>query len=245
MNHSHQFSTSVFTDYLRLTGQLRSMKETLESPQALLKRIHEENLQTTEEELQAATDEFRKTHNLISAPATHRWLTENHMTVDDLELMIEHRLLLQKLVKKCFGPNALRNRYRQDLEHYSQISVAIIYIQSMSHAEELHSRLSAEPTLFHDLARRHSQDTDSASAGGVLGTVKLAFLPKPIREAVLSNPGLGLLPKPIPIGTGFCIVTKFSKVEYIHLTPEIRDELFDKLLEERIFTNDIPRAEDN
>lgn len=68
-------------------------------------------------------------------------------------------------------PAQLQAEYRKDIDNYDQLDISQIEVASKSLAQSLLSQVQADPSKFATLAKKYSQDTQTASDGGHVGFV--------------------------------------------------------------------------
>lgn len=187
------------------------------------------------DELQQAADTFRRRAKLAKAAEMHRWLADNHMSVEDLEALLERDLLQQKLAAQVPQSDVDRN-FAEHRREYDRARIAHILVAQEGAARELLSQIQEEGASFADLARRHSLHQESKSRGGNLGLVARTSL-SPAVEAAVFNARKGDVVGPAKTEKGYHLI----QVEEILLgrldgttATAIRRELFRRWLEDQV-----------
>jgi parvulin-like peptidyl-prolyl isomerase len=68
-------------------------------------------------------------------------------------------------------PAQLESEYRKDIDQFDQLDVAQIAVASKSLANQILTQARKDPSSFGDLARKYSQDAQTAASGGEVGLV--------------------------------------------------------------------------
>jgi parvulin-like peptidyl-prolyl isomerase len=183
----------------------------------------------TDEELQKGADEMRRAHGLSAASATHSWLGYKNLSVDDLEKNVEFWTVGRKLIAKECGADAYKAHFDAHKHQYTRAALSIITVASKDSATDLCDQIKSGKASFQKLAREHSQDAKTASAGGMLGWVTLDGIPESLRGPVSASSGGGEVLDPVESGGAWHVVevAATSKPEY---SSEFDDSIFGDLL---------------
>lgn len=156
-----------------------------------------EGLSASTDELQQEADNWRRAAGLLSARDTNDWLAYKNLSVDDLEQHAEFRLLARKLLENEYGKDALKQAFERNQSRYTIAALNVIMVDSQEQAEALARDLEHEPDSFQSVARRQSIDPRTASAGGMLGWIRLDEVPEAARTPVLKSEGGGAIVGPV------------------------------------------------
>ncbi len=140
--------------------------------------IRDRGLSVSNDELQAAADDFRRARKLERAVDTHHWLKERDWSIERLELHLERQLLHEKLIDDVATEDAIRQHFAEHRRAYDQAAIAHLVVDDRAVAEELISQIHEDGADFEALVRQHSVDTTTNQNGGKLGlTNRLSMLP--------------------------------------------------------------------
>jgi putative peptide maturation system protein len=218
----------------KLNGQLSQLVRQAVTEQLIAEAAPREGVSVTPDELQKAADGFRIGNGLNKADATQRWMTQNHLTPQDLETGLSRTIIFQKMVQKIthdkIDKHFAENRARFDRARLSRIVVA-----DEGLAKELATQLQEDGKNFAELAKQHSVDARSKQAGGRVGIVPRKRLPPAIEQAVFgARPGAVV--GPFQVGKTYHLI-KVEQLAPGQLTPAIRGmirrQLFDAWLQQQ------------
>ncbi len=185
-----------------------------------------EGVTVSDEELQEAADEYRRWLGLHKASDTQEWFKRNQATVDDLEERIELAICTEKLKQKVTEGRAAK--YLADhRSSFDSASLSQIVVRDRGLAEELLKQITEQNANFHDLARQHSIDGRSRSAGGFLGVMKRRDL-DPAIQSVVFDAKSGDVVGPVKGKMGYHIC-KVEDIRQGELTGDVRSEIDDIL----------------
>lgn len=193
----------------------------------LVRAAKAEGIKVSDEELQRAVDEFRRSRGLSQAAQTHQWLQQKHWSVDDLEAHLELGILRRKLADKIATQENIEGHFAQHRRAYDRAVLAHIAVSDEALAEQLRAQLQ-QGADFGDLARRHSIDKATKSYGGELGIADRSSL-SPAVEAAVFSAADGDVVGPIKTDMGYHLL----KVHHLllgkldkHVAAAIRDDLY-------------------
>ncbi|MFV2066423.1 MAG: peptidyl-prolyl cis-trans isomerase [Pirellulales bacterium] len=173
------------------------------SNEALVRQAAEqEGLSVSDDELQKAFDDFRLSRGLHKADETHRWLTDEGLTVDEVESMLEAGILSQKLAEEVISDDAIDSLYEQNPREFEYAQISHIVVRQQGAAEELALSVREEGEDFANLARKHSIDQATRSGGGFVGLVTrsdTAGIPDDVADRIFAA-AAGDVIGPFPLG---------------------------------------------
>lgn len=180
-----QLEDSEFVNLLRTEGLLGELVAAVSRRLQITQAAKDAGVTASPQELQAAADAFRISAGMRSAADTRRWLSDNQMSDDDFEAMIENRLLERKL-EGLAPPDSVEERFEQERSRFDRIRIAQIVVGTLGLAEELVFRIRDDGADFHELAREHSLDDLTRDNGGHLGLADRNSFEAEIGEALFA-----------------------------------------------------------
>ena len=220
-------------DVLRLakmSGQLQFIEDAINN--ALIQREAAElDISATDSELQQAADDFRAAHDLHTAEATENWLAERHLTFEDWEALIEHKMIGQKL-REAVTDGKVEQHFVENSLSFDCAAISRIVVGDEDIIRELRAQIFEEGADFHALARQYSTDTATKHIGGYAGQISRTEMEAAVESAVFgAQPGK--IVGPLKTDDGWQLI----KVESIHkatlneaLRETIKSQLFDEWL---------------
>lgn len=178
------------------------------------------------EELQAAADQLRQEHHLLSQQATLSWLKRHVLDVEDLEVIAREKLLAEKLALRLFE-NHVEPYFLAHIKDFLQLELYEIVVNNVDLAWEIHFSLLEHELSFADAAIQYSQDAELARLGGYRGHMYGTDIPDAIATAAYTTAAPKLL-KPILVGHQYHLIYLADKVSP-SLTPELKQRILDTL----------------
>jgi putative peptide maturation system protein len=216
-------------DFLRGRDRLAPLVEEAVDHIVAVRAARELGIEATDPELQRAADAFREARELHEASRTFAWLEERGLTIDDFERMVEEDVLVEKLRDRIASERAeaffAENRVRLDAVELSHIVVG-----EEGTARELGAQVTEDGADFAGLARHHSIDAETASAGGYLGVLRRRQVPA-VMEAAVFGARPGDLVGPFRTPEGFHLV-RVHAVKTAALDAETRATIREVLFRE-------------
>jgi parvulin-like peptidyl-prolyl isomerase len=157
----------------------------------------------TEEEIQAAVQNFYQQNQLTSPEAQQAWLKANGMTESELKALAVRPILLQQFKEETWG-NKVRSHFMSRKTSLDQVVYSLIRTQDEGLAQELYYRIDEGEQTFEECARAYSQGPE-ARTGGKLGPVPLNR-PHPAIGKLLSVSQPGQLWAPRALAEWYIIV---------------------------------------
>jgi parvulin-like peptidyl-prolyl isomerase len=201
----------------------------------ILDTAREQGLTVSEAELQQAANRFRAGQGLATAEQTRAWLARQGMTQADFENAMQKDLLRDKVAQHVTGPR-LAERFAAQRERYARARLRRIVVATEGLARELLTQITEDGKDFAEMAREHTLDLPSRSAGGAVGVVPRFAFPPPVAEAIFAAQG-GAVVGPFPSGQGYLLflVEEILPAELdAETTQAIRRELFDDCVNEQL-----------
>ncbi|MCM1983594.1 peptidylprolyl isomerase [Lyngbya confervoides] len=186
-------------------------------------------IEVSESELQRAGDAFRRSHGLESTVKTQAWLTQHQMSLEDWAASLYENLLTQKLQVALFG-SSVDQHYLNHRHDYDRVALSQILVQEQALAEALRHQLVQDASAFCQLALEHSMRSDRFQTGGYLGVHYLKTLQPEVHDAIQQGQ-TGEILGPFHINHRYSLI-KIEKKFPTHLSPDLRTEILENLLEE-------------
>ncbi|MGB7444058.1 MAG: peptidylprolyl isomerase [Coleofasciculaceae cyanobacterium] len=169
--------------YLRYSCQIGKIATLAEQDALILSFCEQLGIQVTDEELQAAGDDFRQQHKLLSASETLEWLKQQRVRAEDWSQGIKVSLLRQKLKEHLYG-EVVDSHYISNRDDYRRVALSQILVRDLTEAQRLVKMLREEKASFPALALEYSQGKQSRENGGFVGVQFLVKLLPEITQAI-------------------------------------------------------------
>lgn len=219
----------------RLSGKMELFAEAARDL-VIQRSIRDRALSVSDEELQAASDDFRREQSLERAVDTHSWLNECSWSIDRLELHLERKLLQVKLMSDVATDDAIRQHFAEHRRAYDQAALAHLVVSDRAVAQELLSQIDEDDADFESLVRQHSLDTATNQNGGRVGLTNRLSM-SPLIESHVFAASEGTVIGPFETKSGFHLI----KVERLisgqldeNVTAAIRQDVFATWLDQQI-----------
>lgn len=167
--------------------------------------ISKRGLAVSDEELQAAADDFRRDQKLERAVVTQNWLKDRGWSVERLELHLERKLLHDKLIDEVATEDAIRLHFAEHRRAYDQAAISHLVVSDRAVAEELLSQIQEDDADFESLVRQHSTDTTTNQNGGRLGLSNRLSM-SPLIESHVFSASEGQVIGPFETKNGFHLI---------------------------------------
>jgi parvulin-like peptidyl-prolyl isomerase len=224
----HPATDDEILSYLRSSGKIAEIAAQVEYNALILKLCEKFEISISDEELQAGGNEFRRSHNLLSASATQNWLDQQRITPEDWTEGIRVKLLEQKLKEHLFGEQ-VDSDYLNNRKQYKRVALSQILVRDLTHALKIVHALREENASLCALALEYSQGKQSKEKGGFAGVHFLPKLMPEIAEAI-ANANEGEVVEPIQTKLGYHII-RIEKWFPVHLNESLREEVIDSLFQ--------------
>ena len=132
---------------LQLSGKTELLAEVARDL-IIQSEISKRGLTVSDEELQAAADDFRRDQKLERAVDTHNWLDDRGWSVERLELNLERKLLHEKLLNDVATEDAIRLHFVEHRRAYDQAAISHLVVSDRAVAEELLSQIDEDDADF-------------------------------------------------------------------------------------------------
>lgn len=206
-------------------------------PQLLREIIIDQTIATidcTEEETQAANEQFYTKHQLMSEEERQAWRERQDLTLEQVEDLAVRGLKLEKFKQATWG-HKIESYFLKRKGRLDRVIYSLIRTKEASIAQELYFRIQEGEQSFSELARDYSQGPE-AQTGGLVGPVELST-PHPTLAQMLTISQPGQLCPPTRLGEWFIIVRleKFLPVQLDDLMRQrLLDEMFTTWIKEQL-----------
>jgi hypothetical protein len=214
--------------YLRYAFKLGEIATQAEQQAFILENCDRLGITVSDEEWQAAGNEFRLKHKLLGVKETQNWLTQQRLSVDDWSQGVKIQLFAKKLKERLFGFD-VDSQYLQNRERFRRVALSQIIVAEATEAMEIAKTLREGEAYFCILAVEHSKGKKSHENGGFLGVRFLRELTKEIQEAI-TEAKEGEIVGPIQTKLGYHIL-RVEKWYQLHLNEQLREQLIDALFQ--------------
>jgi parvulin-like peptidyl-prolyl isomerase len=217
----------------RIHNSLPALDEKIEVE--LLKQAAKElNIEVTDEDLQAAIDQFRLNQGLYSASDTTAWLKRAGIELDDLEDLFAAKIIGGK-IRGTISRDAIEKYFSENILSFESALLSCLVMAEEGEIQELKYQIEEEGADFNSLAREYSIDESTRLAGGFMGRVARSAL-EPETEAAVFGASEGETIGPFQADQGYQLI-KIEKKEKPALTENtiefIKDILYSQWLSNR------------
>ncbi len=221
--------------YLKATGVFRDSVCRLVEIEVIQSKAKELGAEVPDSEFYDYASAKRRQAHLVKPEDMQAYCRANGITVEQWNQIIRDELLLQKVRARVVSERDVVEYFESHRDQYKTLSVSRIVHSSPATAKALLERVQSGEN-FCDIARRHSQEEHTRSAGGYLGTLKRRMLAPKIEEGLLKSHAGDVL-GPFQEGNWWSIyrVDSMREAELNNGTrKEISDQLFRTWLQSAI-----------
>jgi parvulin-like peptidyl-prolyl isomerase len=216
-------------DFLKHEIHLKEICQNIVRQQIIASAANERGVLITPEEIQSEADRQRYQKRLESASATFAWLEEQLITPEDWETGIRGKLLAKKLAEHLFDRDVEKFFAENRLE-FEQVSIYKITVPYRQLAQELFYQIEENEISFYEAAHLYDIDERRRLQCGYEGRFYRRGL-NPEVAAAIFGARIGEIIGPLSSEQGYdlFLVEEFIAAE---LTPEIRQDIIDRLFQE-------------
>lgn len=216
-------------DFLKQEMLLKGISQRIVEQKLIDRSAKERNVTVSGEEMEAEANRIRYQQRLVKAEDTLAWLASQMVTADDWEKAIYHRLLARKLAENLFE-SEVENFFAQNLLDFERFVLYQIIVPSDRLALEILYQIEEEEICFYQAANLYDIEEQRRYRCGYEGIVSRWNL-RPDIAAVLFGVPTGQIVGPVKTEQGYHIL-KIQKYFQAELTPQIRQEIIDRLFRE-------------
>ena len=205
-----QVSLSDLIFHLKTDLNLNVLESTIH--ECLIKMASEEmGIAIGDEDLQAASDNFRRKKALLSAQETLDWLADHGLSMEEFERKIEGDIVLERVVSEVASEEALRKVFNENITEFQHVKIGLIVVDKAGVAQEIVSQIQEGEADFIELSLKHSIFHDVEENGGYMGRAYRNDLPFEVDAQVFDENAPELL-GPIEVGDNYYIVKVYEKM---------------------------------
>jgi parvulin-like peptidyl-prolyl isomerase len=214
--------------YLRCSHKIAEIAAIAEREALILALCEQRGITVSEEELQAAGDEFRREHKLLGASATLAWLSQHRITLEDWAQGIRVAQLEKKLKEQLFGAS-VDGHYLSNRKDYRRIALSQILVDDLTDALKIVSKVQEDKAAFCASALEYSKGKQPKEKGGFAGIHFVSKLIPEMAQAV-SDVNEGEVIGPVQTKLGYHII-KIEKWFPAQLSEDVREEILESLFQ--------------
>lgn len=236
--HSRKFSPSPSSilstmdaniiGYLRRSAKFAEFAALAERDVQVLAACEKFGITVSEEEVQAAGDDFRQKNKLWGLKETSAWLDQQRITLEDWSQGIRIALLEKKLKEYLFGAG-VDGEYFKNRDRYKRVALSQILVVDLDTAWKIVQMLREGHASFCALALEYSKGRLSQEKGGFMGIRYLVELTPEIAEAI-NHAQEGEIIGPIQSKLGYNVM-KVEKWFPLQLTKDVREQIMESLFQ--------------
>lgn len=210
--------------YLRRSHKMAEIAALAEQDALILSLCEQFEITVSEEELQASGDEFRRSHQLLTASETEAWLAQQRISIEDWYEGIRVKLLEKKLKEHLFSAE-VDSYYLSNRKEFKRVALSQILVRDLTEAFQIVQALRQENASFCALAIEYSQGKQSKERGGFAG---IHYLPRLMPEvsAAICNANAGEVIGPIQTKLGYHIL-RVEQWFPVELNESVRQEVIE------------------
>jgi parvulin-like peptidyl-prolyl isomerase len=214
--------------YLRRSHRFAEIAESVEKEAIVLETCDRMGIEVSDEEWQAAGNNFRLKNKLLGTIETQNWFAQQRISLDDWSQGIKNQVFAQKLKEHLFGA-AVDGSYISNRDRFRQVALSQIIVKDPTEAMTIAKTLREGEISFCILAIEHSRTKQARNNGGFLGVCFLSELMKDVANAI-AEAKEGEIIGPIQTKVGYHIL-KVEKWYKLQLTPQLREQLLESLFQ--------------
>ena len=131
-------------------------------------------------------------------------------------------------------PDQLQAAYQQNIDQFDQVHAAHILVTTKAQADELLSRVRADPKSFKSLAAQFSQDTSTRTSGGDLGTVGRSRLDPSFATPVFAAKAGSFIEVHSSFGWHVVHIIDHPHTSLAAATPSLRSSILQNVAQQRV-----------
>ena len=219
----------------KLAGKIPELRQRIIRRQIIDRQVQLLGISLTTTDIQQAADKFRAINQLESAAATHKWLTDRLLSIDDFEEMITHETIASKLAEHLFGDRVEQSFYQNILD-YSGAMIYEVILEDYDLALEIFYSIQEGDLSFADVAHQYIPSPELRRRGGYIGKVNRKQLRPELCAAIFAaKPPQPLEPIVTAIGVHLIQVEEIVEPKLdAQLQQQILAEMFDRWLLQQI-----------
>jgi parvulin-like peptidyl-prolyl isomerase len=214
--------------YLKKNIGIRDTYRKILSQEIIDRAAREKGLSVKPEEIQKEADRVRRQKRLEKAAETFAWLTEEMISPDDWEAGIKDFVIRHKLAQTLFAEEAQKH-FAQNRLDYEQVLLYQLVVPYERLAIELLYQIEEEEISFYEAAHLYDIDEKRRHQCGCEGKLFRWSLNPKISALIFSSPA-GQVVGPVKTDLGYHLI-KVEEIIQAELTPQIHQEIIDKLFE--------------
>lgn len=188
----------------------------------------EQRISASQEEIQAAVVNWRVEKEQYQISQTEKWLAERSLSTSDLVDYATMEILKDR-VREHVASGKVERYFAEHRSQFDMVALSRIVVNERWLAREIRFK-TMEGAEFFLLAREYSTDELSRLAGGFVGRLERAQLPRAIAEQAFGSVP-GTVAGPLEIDKKFYVI-KIEEVYPAELNEEIRTRIERILFEE-------------
>lgn len=169
------------------------------------------SIEVTDEELQAAVNQFRLSLGLYSAADTIAWLERIGIELDDLEEMLTAKIIGYK-IRENVSKDKIAKYFTENILSFKEALLSHLVMAEEGEIQELKYQIKEEGADFNSMAREYSIDETTRLAGGFMGKITRSVLDSEA-EAAVFGASAGDVVGPFKVDEGYQLIKieKFNK----------------------------------
>jgi parvulin-like peptidyl-prolyl isomerase len=235
MSQVLHISSDEILHQIKLSCQIPSVIQAIMVRHIIRYVAQQQGIKVEPEELQLAADEFRFNNNLKSAEYTWSWLQKHHLSLDNLEELVEITVISSKLAQHLFADKVESFFIEHQLD-YVKAGVYEVILEDIDIAMELFYAIEAQEISFYEVARQYIQDIDLQRRAGYRGLLGRMDLKPNIASVVFAATPPEII-KPIMTAQGIHLILVEELIQPKlgeNLSYEILSNLFSTWLNEQV-----------
>ena len=225
-----KISSDDIAKHLALTNRLGMVLEEIVQTRLFAKHASNVNYEISDEELQRASDEFRRDLGLYRAEDTYEYFESRGLDIDDFEFFVRCSIAQHLVIKEVASDKDVEEYYQANKHRFDLIECSHIVVDSEDTALEVRQILNEDTSLFPSLVDQLCIDEDTSLNEGKMGSLPRGTWPMNI-ESMLFEGQPGDIFGPIKLNSGLFEIVLLEKKHEGQLTQQTRNLIKRLLLE--------------
>lgn len=221
------YSLATILRFAKMQGRFSAIED-YASNILIATYVKEYQITISQEELQAAVNDWRVENELYQASEVEEWLAERSLSTSDLADYARMKLLRVRVREHVASGNVERY-FAEHRSEFDAVAISQILVNERGLARELRFK-TMEGTEFFLLAREYSADEQSRLAGGFVGRKERKQLPRAVAAQAFGSVA-GTVIGPLEIDKQFYVI-KVEEIYPAELNADIRSRIEQILFEE-------------
>lgn len=233
--------------YLRNSGLWPRVIGDIKRQHAIEKELEQKpEVRATKRMVNRAIGDLQLQANLLDPNLFGKWLQNNNLSYEDFYSQIAWGVKVEEFKKQLWQEEELTQYFEERKDGLDRLVLSRIVVATRAEAEEIKQQIEADPSRFEKLAEEKSLADDRAM-GGRMGKLRRERLPKHVQKAIAeATPGQIQIIDPVHSEESYAVLKLHeiieASLEQEALKQELRNEKFDRWMQEKLKTTNVSLA---